>query len=84
MFRDDEQPEVESMTKDDSGKWLHKQAKMVEERWRTAHGVDDKLRTKHQPKAKKAKRPPLERKEAERREERSHRRAFRVPLLKGR
>jgi hypothetical protein len=67
-------------------KWMHKQAQTVEERWRTAHGLDDKLRTKHQRKAK-PERQPLERGEIRRREERQQRHIdhvrLRKPLLRG-
>ena len=65
---------------------LHKQAQAVEERWRTAHGFDTKLRGKHQVEAKR-KRQPLERDEVRRREERKRQRVGRQmlarPLLKG-
>ncbi len=44
---------------------LHKPAQAVEERWRTAHGIDTKLRGKHQIEAKR-KRQPLERPRRER------------------
>ena len=62
------------------------QAQAVEERWRTAHGFDTKLRGKHQVEAKR-KRQPLERGEVRRREERERQRVERQmlarPLLKG-
>ena len=65
---------------------LHKQAQAVEERWRTAHGFDTKLRGKHQVEAKR-KRRPLERGEVRRRKERKRQRVERQmlarPLLKG-
>ena len=65
---------------------LHKQAQAVEERWRTAHGFDTKLRGKHQVEAKR-KRQRLERGEVRRREERERQRVERQmlarPLLKG-
>ena len=65
---------------------LHKQAQAVEERWRTAHGFDTKLRGKHQVEAKR-KRQPLERDEVRRREERERQRVGRQmlarPLLEG-
>jgi hypothetical protein len=65
---------------------LHKQAQAVEERWRTAHGFDTKLRGKHQVEAKRKWRP-LERGEVRRREERKRQRVERQmlarPLLKG-
>ena len=64
---------------------LHKQAQAVEERWRTAHGFDTKLRGKHQVEAKR-KRRPLERGEVRRREERERqiveRQMLARPLLK--
>jgi hypothetical protein len=37
---------------DSSGRKLHKQAKVIEERWRKAHGIDDKLQSKRQQKAR--------------------------------
>ena len=97
MSNDRVQREVEVMTTpretqiqvelDGNGKSLHKQAQAVEERWRTAHGFDDKLRGKRQQKAKRAKRQRLERGEVRRREERKRQRiereALRLPLLKG-
>ena len=64
----------------------HNRAQAVEERWRTAHGFDTKLRGKHQVEAKR-KRRPLERGEVRRREERERQRVERQmltrPLLKG-
>ena len=65
---------------------LHKQAQAVEERWRTAHGFDTKLRGKQQVEAKR-KRQPHERGEVRRRKERKRQRVERRmlarPLLKG-
>jgi hypothetical protein len=65
---------------------LRKEAKAVEERWRTAHGFDIKLRGKRRREAQ-PKRLPLERGEVRRREEhkreRIERKVLRVPLLKG-
>lgn len=62
---------------------LHKQAQAVEERWRTAHGFDTKLRGKHQIEAKR-KRQPLERGDVRRRErQRIERQMLARPLLKG-
>ena len=70
---------------DGNGKRMHKQAQTEEERWRTAHGIDDRLRTKRRPKVK-ATRRPLERGEVRRREERRQqhveREALRISLLK--
>jgi hypothetical protein len=57
-----------------NAKKLHKQAQTVEERWRTAHGIDTKLRGKHQVEAKR-KRQRLERGEG--------RQLLARPLLKG-
>lgn len=68
-----------------NAKWLGEEAQRIEERWRTAHGIDDKLQSKHQRKAK-AKQQPLERGEVRRREERKRQRVERQmlarPLLK--
>jgi len=65
---------------------LRKQAQTVEDRWRMARGIDDKLRGKHHVEAKR-KRQPLERGEVHRREERERQRVERQmlarPLLKG-
>ena len=65
---------------------LHKQAQAVEERWRTAHGFDTKLRGKHQIEAKR-KWQRLQRREVRRRKERKRQRVERQmlarPLLKG-
>ena len=65
---------------------LYKQAQTVEERWRTAHGFDTKLRGKHQIEPKR-KRQLLERGEVRRRKERKRQRVERQmlarPLLKG-
>jgi hypothetical protein len=70
---------------DSSGRKLHKQAQVIEEQWRTAHGIDDKLRSKRQQKARHKRQQRLERGEARRREERSHHRIdhslMRQPVL---
>ena len=67
-------------------KKLHKQAQAVEERWRTAHGFDTKLRGKHQVEATR-RWQRLERGEVRRRKERKRQRVERQmlarPLLKG-
>lgn len=69
-----------------NAKMLHKQAQAVEERWHTAHGIDDKPSGKHHVEPKR-KRQPLERGEVRRREERERQRVERQmlarPLLKG-
>jgi hypothetical protein len=71
---------------DGNARKLHKQAQADEERWRTAHGFDTKLRGKHQVEAKR-KRRPLERGEVRRRKARKRQRVERQmlarPLLKG-
>jgi hypothetical protein len=67
-------------------KMLRKRAVEEETIWRMAHGIDDKLRGKHQVEAKR-KRQPLERNEIKRRQQRRQQRIERTllarPLLKG-
>ena len=95
MPNDDKaQREVETVTApietqiaiDANGKMLRKRTVEEETKWRTAHGIDDELRGKHEVEAKR-KRQPLERGEGRRREERKRQRVERQmlarPLLKG-
>jgi hypothetical protein len=67
--------------RDGTGKIMHKRAVEEEAKWRPAHGVDDKLRTKHQTKAK-IEHPPLDRGEVRRRENRQQERADRTLLAR--
>jgi hypothetical protein len=63
----------------------HKRAKLIEESWKMAQGINDKLQIKRQPKKTKWSQP--ERGQIRRREERQQDRIERVmlrrPLLKG-
>jgi hypothetical protein len=60
MSEDGLQREVEAMAR----------LREIEERWRMAHGIDDKLQSKHQQKASARHKRQLERAEARRREKR--------------
>jgi hypothetical protein len=70
-----------------SAKRMREQAQAIEKQWRTAQGIDDKLQSKFQRKANKAKRRQLERAEVRRAKQRKRRRVERQmlakPLLKG-
>jgi hypothetical protein len=98
MSKDRLQRKVEAMTRptqtrihgelDSSGRRLQlkKRAQAVEEQWRMAHGIDDKLRNKPQQKATRNRQQRLERGEIRRREERKQQRIdrslLRLPSLK--
>ena len=86
MRNDDQaQREVETVTAPMETQ-IELEAQAVEERWRTAHGFDTKLRGKHQVEAKRNWQR-LERGEVRRREERKRQRVERQmlarPLLQG-
>ena len=94
MPNDRVQREVEVMTTREkqaeangSAKRMREQAQAIETQWRTAQGIDDKLRSKRQQKANKAKRRQLERAEVRRAKQRKRRSVERQmlarPLLKG-
>ena len=68
--------------RDGSGKMLHKQTKEAEAKWRTAYGVDDKLRPKNQTKAKAKSHHLPERGEVRRREQRLQERIDRTLLAR--